>query len=199
MRFPDGREHEDGDRAPPAVGRAAADARRWPDRDLIRQYRPASTRASGSCRRAASNAGESAEAAAARECEEEIGLAPAPASSGCEAVSAPGFCDEEMIFFRVSGLRRTAARLAAQARRGRRHRRRSVHGRRGEGDGRARRDRRSEDGVRGSRSDQSLSKPRATLLRSSRTWIADRVLHVGARSRRRARSTSGTPAAARPR
>ena len=50
------------------------------------------------------NPGESAEAAAARECEEEIGLAPALIERVRGLFSAPGFCDEELIFFRVSNL-----------------------------------------------------------------------------------------------
>ena len=61
---------------------------------------------------------------------------------------APGFCDEELIFFRVVGPAPAAARLAAQAGRGRGHHDADRHDRRGAGDGRARRDRRSEDRLR---------------------------------------------------
>ena len=50
------------------------------------------------------NDGESAEDAAARECEEEIGLAPDVVERVRTLYPAPGFCDEELVFFRVSGL-----------------------------------------------------------------------------------------------
>jgi ADP-ribose pyrophosphatase len=50
------------------------------------------------------NAGESADAAAARECEEEIALVPTRIERVRGFYPAPGFCDEELIFFRVSGL-----------------------------------------------------------------------------------------------
>ena len=39
-----------------------------------------------------------------RECEEEIGLVPAAVERLGAWYPAPGFCDEELIFFRVSGL-----------------------------------------------------------------------------------------------
>jgi ADP-ribose pyrophosphatase len=48
--------------------------------------------------------GESAEDAAARECEEEIGQAPARIERLGRFYPTPGYCDEEMVFFRVSGL-----------------------------------------------------------------------------------------------
>src|SRR5215831_16909882 len=49
--------------------------------------------------------GESAEAAAARECEEEIGLVPGRIERLGAWFPVPGYCDEEMIFFKVSDLR----------------------------------------------------------------------------------------------
>jgi ADP-ribose pyrophosphatase len=51
------------------------------------------------------NEGESAEDAARRECEEEIGFVPHRLERIRALYPAPGFCDEELIFFRVSDLR----------------------------------------------------------------------------------------------
>jgi ADP-ribose pyrophosphatase len=53
--------------------------------------------------------GESAEDAARRECEEEIGRVPGRVERLRGLYPAPGFCDEELIFFRVSALRAPAA------------------------------------------------------------------------------------------
>ena len=50
--------------------------------------------------------GETPEAAAERECEEEIGRVPTRLERLTGLFPAPGFCDEELIFFRASGLRR---------------------------------------------------------------------------------------------
>ena len=49
--------------------------------------------------------GESVEAAAFRECEEETGLAPGHVEKLGALFPAPGYSDEEMFFFRASGLR----------------------------------------------------------------------------------------------
>ena len=49
--------------------------------------------------------GESAEDAAARECEEEIVRRPARIERLASLYPTPGYCDEELIFFRVSDLR----------------------------------------------------------------------------------------------
>jgi ADP-ribose pyrophosphatase len=49
--------------------------------------------------------GESVEAAAFRECEEETGLAPGRVEQLGSLFPAPGYSDEEMFFFRASGLR----------------------------------------------------------------------------------------------
>lgn len=46
--------------------------------------------------------------AAARECEEEIGLAPARVERLRSFYPTPGFCNEEMIFFRCTDLRQPA-------------------------------------------------------------------------------------------
>jgi ADP-ribose pyrophosphatase len=48
---------------------------------------------------------ETPEAAAARECEEEIGQVPAKIERLGAFFPVPGYCDEEMIFYRVSGLK----------------------------------------------------------------------------------------------
>ena len=48
--------------------------------------------------------GEAPEQAARRECHEEIGLVPATVVRLSALYPTPGYCDEQMIFFRVSGL-----------------------------------------------------------------------------------------------
>jgi 8-oxo-dGTP pyrophosphatase MutT (NUDIX family) len=48
--------------------------------------------------------GESPEQAARRECHEEIGLVPSTIVRLSAMYPTPGYCDEEMVFFRVSGL-----------------------------------------------------------------------------------------------
>lgn len=53
--------------------------------------------------------GEDPAAAAARECEEEIGLCPARVERLRAFYPTPGFCDEEMIFYRCGDLRPPAA------------------------------------------------------------------------------------------
>ena len=72
---------------------------------MIRQYRHALERDIWELPAGNVDEGESAEAAAARECEEEIGQAPAKIERLGSFYPTPGYCDEEMIFFRVSGLR----------------------------------------------------------------------------------------------
>ena len=51
------------------------------------------------------DAGETPEEAAARECEEEIGLVPGRLERIRGLYPAPGFCDEELIFFKVYAAR----------------------------------------------------------------------------------------------
>ena len=51
--------------------------------------------------------GESPEAAAKRECHEEIGLVPQTIIRLSAMYPTPGYCDEEMVFFRCSGLEKT--------------------------------------------------------------------------------------------
>jgi ADP-ribose diphosphatase len=72
---------------------------------MIRQYRHALNRDIWELPAGSVDDGESAEAAATRECEEEIGLAPTQIDRLGSFYPTPGYCDEEMIFFRVSGLR----------------------------------------------------------------------------------------------
>jgi ADP-ribose pyrophosphatase len=107
MRFPNGQEHEVAVvRHPPSVvlipvhddGRVV----------LIRQFRPSINRELWELPAGSLNSGETAEAAAARECEEEIGLVPHTIQRLRGLFPTPGFCDEELIFFRVSDLRTPA-------------------------------------------------------------------------------------------
>jgi ADP-ribose pyrophosphatase len=75
---------------------------------MIRQYRHALRRDLWELPAGNVEAGERPEAAAARECEEEIGVVPARIDRLGAFYPTPGYCDEEMIFFRVSGLRAPA-------------------------------------------------------------------------------------------
>jgi ADP-ribose pyrophosphatase len=72
---------------------------------MIRQYRYALGRDIWELPAGNVDEGESAEGAAARECEEEIGQSPTRIDRLGAFYPTPGYCDEEMIFFRVSGLR----------------------------------------------------------------------------------------------
>jgi ADP-ribose pyrophosphatase len=103
MRFPNGQEHEIAVvRHPPSVvlipvqedGRVV----------LIRQFRPSINRELWELPAGSVDPGETAEAAASRECEEEIGLVPRDIQRLRGLFPTPGFCDEELIFFRVSEL-----------------------------------------------------------------------------------------------
>jgi ADP-ribose pyrophosphatase len=76
---------------------------------LIRQYRHSVRQVLWELPAGSLDPGESPEAAAARECEEEIGLAPGRLERLAGLFPTPGYCDEEMIFFRVSDLRAPAA------------------------------------------------------------------------------------------
>ena len=102
-RFPNGREHEVAVvRHPPSVviipveddGRVV----------LIRQFRPALDRELWEFPAGSMDEGESVEAAAARECEEEIGRTPSRVQHLTTQYPTPGYCDEAMNFLRVSGL-----------------------------------------------------------------------------------------------
>ena len=102
-RFPNGSEHEMTIvRHPPSVvllpimgdGRVV----------LIRQFRASIDRELWEVPAGSLEPGETPEEAAARECEEEIRLVPRRMERICGLYPAPGFCDEELIFFRVSEL-----------------------------------------------------------------------------------------------
>lgn len=56
--------------------------------------------------------GESPEEAARRECHEEIALVPSTIVRLGAFYPTPGYCDEEMIFFRLSGLEKTDEKAA---------------------------------------------------------------------------------------
>lgn len=71
---------------------------------LINQYRHAVGRWLWEAPAGSVDPGESPEQAAARECHEEIGLAPDTVVRLAAMFPTPGYCDEEMVFFRVSGL-----------------------------------------------------------------------------------------------
>jgi ADP-ribose pyrophosphatase len=72
---------------------------------LIRQYRHSIRRPIWELPAGSLEPGEAAEAAARRECEEEIALVPGRVDRLRGVFPAPGFCDEELIYFRVSGFR----------------------------------------------------------------------------------------------
>jgi len=107
-RFPNGQEHEVAIvRHPPSVVLVpiADDGRVV----LIRQYRASVGRELWEIPAGSVDEGETPDQAAARECEEEIGLAPGRIERVRGLFPTPGFCDEELIFYRVSQLRPPAA------------------------------------------------------------------------------------------
>ena len=71
---------------------------------LIRQYRASVDRELWEIPAGSVEEGEAPDGAAARECEEETGLRPGRVERLCTLYPAPGFCDEELIFYRVSDL-----------------------------------------------------------------------------------------------
>ena len=71
---------------------------------LIRQYRYAVDKYLWELPAGSVDAGEEPEAAARRECHEEIGQLPETVVRLAAMLPTPGYCDEEMIFFRLSGL-----------------------------------------------------------------------------------------------
>jgi ADP-ribose pyrophosphatase len=102
-RFPSGREHEvTVVRHGPSVVLLPMTA----DGDivLIRQFRASVDRELWEVPAGRLNEGETLEECAARECEEEIGLVPGRIDRLGAFYPTPGFCDEELIFFRVSEL-----------------------------------------------------------------------------------------------
>ena len=104
VRMPHGREVSvDVVRHPRSVVLLPVPSRR--DIILIRQYRHAVNRWLWELPAGSVDAGEEPEAAASRECHEEIGQVPDTIVRLAAFYPTPGFCDEEMIFFRLSGLR----------------------------------------------------------------------------------------------
>jgi ADP-ribose pyrophosphatase len=79
---------------------------------LIRQYRHAVAQWLWEAPAGSVDPGESPEQAAARECHEEIGLLPETVVRLAAMFPTPGYCDEEMVFFRVSGLSEPAEAAA---------------------------------------------------------------------------------------
>ena len=71
---------------------------------LIRQYRHSVKRVLWEFPAGSIDPGEAPEAAAMRECEEETKLAPSRVERLAAMFPAPGYCDEEMIYFKVTGL-----------------------------------------------------------------------------------------------
>jgi ADP-ribose pyrophosphatase len=103
-RFPNGQEHHvDIVRHSPSVVLIPVDG------DgrviIVKQYRAPLDREMWEFPAGRVDDGESAEDAARRECEEEIGRVPHRLERLGALFPAPGFCDEELIFFRASDLR----------------------------------------------------------------------------------------------
>src|SRR5262245_38070792 len=71
---------------------------------LIRQYRYAVNRSLWELPAGSVDPGEEPEQAAKRECHEEIGQVPETIVRLASLYPTPGYCDEEMVFFRLSGL-----------------------------------------------------------------------------------------------
>ncbi len=102
-RFPNGREHE------VAIVRHRPCVVLIPIEDdgrvvLVRQYRASIDRMTWEFPAGGIDEGEPAEAAARRECAEEVSRVPARIERLGAWYPSPGYCDEEMIFFLVSGL-----------------------------------------------------------------------------------------------
>jgi ADP-ribose pyrophosphatase len=71
---------------------------------LVRQYRYAVNRWLWEAPAGSVDEGEEPDAAARRECHEEIGLVPGTIVRLGAFLPTPGYCDEEMIFYRLSAL-----------------------------------------------------------------------------------------------
>ena len=79
---------------------------------LVRQYRYAVNAFLWELAAGSVDEGESPEQAARRECHEEIGLVPSTTVRLGAMYPTPGYCDEEMVFFRLSGLEQTDEKAA---------------------------------------------------------------------------------------
>jgi len=102
-RFPNGQEHD------VVIVRHAPSVVLIPTEDdgrvvLIRQYRAPVDRELWEFPAGRVDEGEAVESAARRECEEEIGRVPARVERLGAFYPTPGYCDEQLIFFRVSDL-----------------------------------------------------------------------------------------------
>jgi len=80
---------------------------------LIRQYRHSINRFLWELPAGSVDEGEEPEHAAVRECHEEIGQVPTTVVRLASLFPTPGFCDEEMIFYRLSGLSTPAEKVHA--------------------------------------------------------------------------------------
>ena len=76
---------------------------------LVRQYRHAIGRWAWELPAGSLKANEDVEKAAIRECHEEIGLVPTRIDKLGAFFPTPGYCDEEMNFYRATGLRQPAS------------------------------------------------------------------------------------------
>jgi ADP-ribose pyrophosphatase len=81
---------------------------------LVRQYRHAIGRRLWELPAGSLKKGENPEQAAIRECHEEVGLIPAKVERLGSFFPTPGYCDEEMMFYRATGLREPAEGDEAQ-------------------------------------------------------------------------------------
>jgi ADP-ribose pyrophosphatase len=74
---------------------------------LVKQYRYPVNKMLWELPAGSVDEGESPEQAARRECHEEIGVMPTTVVRLGALYPTPGYCDEEMVFFRLSGLEKT--------------------------------------------------------------------------------------------
>ena len=103
-RFPNGEEHE------VEIVRHSESVVLIPVEDdgrvvIVKQYRAPLDQQTWEFPAGRLNEGEPADAAARRECEEEIGRVPHRLDRLAGLYPAPGFCDEKLIFFRAKDLR----------------------------------------------------------------------------------------------
>lgn len=81
---------------------------------LVRQYRPAIAQWAWELPAGTLKPGEHAPDAAVRECHEEIGLIPSRVTPLGSFFPTPGYCDEEMNFYRADGLRTPSGEETAE-------------------------------------------------------------------------------------